>query len=790
MAPVLPNVRPKAPAQSIVTRSGANYRFTVLTEGLLRYEYSADGAFEDRASTFAINRDLPTPPYRVSEREDGLHIITSKFHLTLTGIPFTASSLTAQVLGGVSDWKSRWRFGEPAENLGGTARTLDDVDGRMPLDPGVLARYGYASIDDSSSMLFQCDWVANRIPDRIDGYLFAHGKDFRAGIRDFYAVSGPTPLLPRWALGNWWSRFHPYSEKDYLELMDKFASEKIPLSVAVIDVDWHLITDERVQATGSSGWTGYTWNEKLFPDPVRFMDALHERGLKVTLNDHPADGIYSFEDSYKTLAKVLRHDTSNEDPIPFDPSSREFIQAFFEIVRRPIEHQGLDFWWCDWQQGTHSRVTGIDPLWILNHFSFLDNSINKRPMHFSRFAGPGSHRYPIGFSGDSIVSWDSLRFQPEFTNTAANIGYGWWSHDIGGHRDGKRDEELETRWVQYGVFSPILRLHSSTGLWTNKEPWTFSIEHSQAQSSFLRFRHRLLPYLYSMNVRATEGTPLCTPMYWHHTQDAAFTVPNQYYFGSELIIVPVTEPRTIETRRARVRGWLPPGRFVDIFTETVYDGDRYVWLNRTIDEYPVFAPEGAILTLDAKESGNSCDNTTDFEVLVVVGKDGDFDIFEDDGGPVNGLKTRKTRITFKQEEGRLEISPTEMVDGLPIARKWTLRFLAFSSEAPITCEVDGNSHPVTSERIRNSTKLVLGSVHAASPVVVVLGSGTRLACHPAHMQLRSTINDAQIDFSLKEEIWSALEPGMSRPGQAARLLSLPLRKELIDALIEIVLAEA
>jgi len=449
---------PKARGGSIVTAPDAKYRFTVLTDGLLRYEWSSDGRFEDRASTFVINRDLPTPTFRVLDQEEGgLEIITARFHLSYGKTGFTASSLTAQVLGNVSDWKSRWRYGTSAENLGGTARTLDDVDGRMALDPGILARYGYATIDDSHSMLFDGGgWVTGRVAgDRIDGYLFAYGHDYRTAIRDFYRISGSTPLLPRWALGNWWSRFYPYSADEYLALMDRFKEEQVPLSVAVVDVDWHLIHDERVQATGSSGWTGYTWSDSLFPDPENFMAEIHRRKLKITLNDHPADGVYSFEDAYENMAKALNHDTSRKDPIPFDITNRSFCDAYFDILRRPIERQGNDFWWLDWQQGKHSRVPGLDPLWMLNHFSFLDNSYGgKRPLHFSRFAGPGSHRYPVGFSGDTVVSWATLRFQPEFTNTASNIGYGWWSHDIGGHQAGIRDDELGTRWLQYGVFSP------------------------------------------------------------------------------------------------------------------------------------------------------------------------------------------------------------------------------------------------------------------------------------------------------------------------------------------------
>lgn len=128
-------------------------------------------------------------------------------------------------------------------------------------------------------------------------------------------------------------------------------------------------------------------------------------------------------------------------------------------------------------QGTNTKIEGLDPLWMLNHFHYLDSGRDgKRPMTFSRYAGPGSHRYPVGFSGDTHITWDSLDFQPYFTNTASNIGYGWWSHDIGGHMMGYRDEELEVRWYQYGVFSPINRLHSSNSRFSGKEPWKFSME--------------------------------------------------------------------------------------------------------------------------------------------------------------------------------------------------------------------------------------------------------------------------------------------------------------------------
>lgn len=190
------------------------------------------------------------------------------------------------------------------------------------------------------------------------------------------------------------------------------------------------------------------------------------------MNVHPADGVRSFEDNYEKLAKEIGHETKDEDPISFDVTSQKFLDGYFDIIHRELEHDGVDFWWVDWQQGPYSRKEGIDPLWVLNHFHFLDNQRDgSRALTFSRYAGPGSHRYPVGFSGDTVVTWASLNFQPEFTSKASNIGYIHWSHDIGGHMDGYKNDELATRWVQLGCFSPILRLHSSNNPFNSKEPW-------------------------------------------------------------------------------------------------------------------------------------------------------------------------------------------------------------------------------------------------------------------------------------------------------------------------------
>ena len=647
---------------------GGHYRVTVLDAGLVRLEYSESGEFEDRASQMVVNRAFPATDHEVTETDDLLVIDTDRLRLTYDKSTFTTHGLSVQAKGGYHSHDSVWRYGLDAPNLGGTARTLDDVDGAIPLEKGVLAFNGVAMVDDSRTVLLTDDgWIAPRRAGNIDLYVFSYGRDYKAALKALYKLTGPTPLLPRYALGNWWSRYHPYTAEEYLGLMDRFHDEHVPLSVAVIDMDWHWVD---IDPRYGSGWTGYTWNTDLFPDPEVFLRGLHERGLATSLNVHPAEGVHAHESSYPAIAKRMGIEPSTEAPVPFDPTDPDFVEAYLEELHHPLEDEGVDFWWLDWQQGSHSRTAGVDPLWVLNLEHFTDSARRGRlPITFSRYAGPGSHRYPVGFSGDTVITWDSLDFQPYFTATASNAGYGWWSHDIGGHFKGYRDEELTTRWVQLGVFSPIMRLHSGNNAFITKEPWRFSAAAEAAMRDCLRLRHRLLPYLATMNVRAHEGDPLVSPMYYDHPEDAeAYTVPNQFMFGTELLVAPITTPADPETGLGRVRAWLPEGGWQDLFTGQAYTGGRAVHLHRYLTSIPVLARAGAIVPMVPDDLlGDGTEPPPVVEVRVYPGADGDFTLVEDRDDD----RWVRTRMTWDDASRELTVHDAEGdVDTLPAGRSY------------------------------------------------------------------------------------------------------------------------
>lgn len=642
-------------------------RFSVLSERILRVEKRTESGFVDLPSQSVICRNFAKPRFNATETENKVRIETAS-------AVFVTDKRTLK-----TECVTPLGTARPArrDNLGGTARTLDMTNGHVRTGQGVMSRGGVAEYDDSHSCLIgENAMLVPRPEGGKDKYVFAFGHDFAGGLKEFFALTGYPPLLPKFALGNWWSRYHAYTADEYLALMDEFAAKGLPFTVATVDMDWHIVDDVPREfrphnPTQCAGWTGYTFNKDLFPDHRKFLAELKKRGLAVTFNLHPRDGVRYFEEQYGDMAKACGIDPATKQTVEFDLTDPQFLLAYFDILHHPYEDEGIDFWWIDWQQGTKSKMKNADPLWLLNHYHTIDSGRNgRKPLILSRYAGVGSHRYPLGFSGDTIVSWKSLRLQPRFTSTAANVGFTWWSHDIGGHMFGKGDPELYARWVQFGAFSPVNRLHSTKN-GHSKEPWLYGEEAERVASDFLRLRHRMLPYLYAANVAtATEGTPVCRPMYYDYDEDMAYNVPDQYMFGSELLVAPVlTKARSDGFARTPV--WFPKGEWVNVFTGEREQGGRYKVVENDLSTLPVYAKAGAIVPLIAEREGNSTE-FDEIEVLVFRG-DNRFRMYDEGCGGIvftSRFDGEKLVLDIAPEEGcRTRTLKVRFCDAVPAAEQ-------------------------------------------------------------------------------------------------------------------------
>ena len=710
-------------------------RISLLNPRLLRTE---KGAFTDLPTQTVQSRDFGDVKYTFNDIGKSVIVTTDFVSFSINKQNGDVSSIRIEDFGDITDFSE--------DSLPGTARTLDMANGAVKLDKGITSLSGASVIDDSASLVINPDGSISPREKTLDRYWFAYGHDYLGQLRDFFRLTGEVPLIPKYALGNWWSRYRAYTQEEYRSLMQKFIDRELPVTVATIDMDWHW-TDvidrfgkdanaakpscpqEILYYLAQPGWTGYSWNTELFPDYRELLSWLHNKNFKVTLNIHPSQGVRFFEDQYKEMCTRLGRDPEKKEIIAFDVTDKDFLSAYFEVLHHPYENEGVDFWWIDWQQGTETKIPGLDPLWALNHYHSLDSARGeKRPLILSRYAGLGSHRYPLGFSGDTFCTWESLDFQPYFTNCAANAGYTWWSHDIGGHMHGFQDDELYLRWLQYGVFSPINRLHSSNSDFMGKEPWKRSYAVNMVSESFLRLRHKMIPYLYTANHRThTKGEPICMPMYYRYDTPAAYEVKNQYIFAGQLIVCPITRPADKRLNLAYTEVWLPKGRFTDIFNGRIYEGGRKVRMYRDIDSIPVLAPEGTILPMYRNDRTNDLSLEQPLEIHIWRGN-GSYELYEDDG-ETTAYKNGKYSITsFALEENdstlRLTITPPkDASELLPAEREMYIIFRDVEAEEikitlsnePITIELK-DVKPLENESTEEIKSAILTRVQGSNDI--------------------------------------------------------------------------
>lgn len=775
----------KPPQQPVAAASAAvgagSARFTVLTDRLIRLEYHPEQRFEDRASQAFWFREQPVPEFSVRSSDDLLEIETSSLllrYLPRVGAGFGPANLTVTLKASGQHWHPG---AKAAGNLLGTTRTLDAINGYAPLELGLLSRDGWAVLDDSATLVFTPDyWIEPRTPGGTDWYFFGYGHDYKACLRDYCRVSGQMPLIPRWILGNWWSRYWAYTQDELQGLMNDFQAHEIPLSVCIVDMDWHLTKTGNL----SSGWTGYTWNRELIPDPEGLIRFFHDKGLRTALNLHPAEGVHDHEAQYPEMARRMGIDPATRQPVRFNITNPEFAKAYFEVLHHPQEAMGIDFWWVDWQQGQASDLPGLDPLWLINHLHYHDLGRNgtRRPFIFSRWGREGHQRYPIGFSGDTYRSWESLAFQAYMTPTASNIGYGWWSHDIGGHASGWHDAELFTRWVQFGVFSPIMRMHVTKGRHFDVRPWEFEdIEVTRVLRHALQLRHALIPYLYTMAWRAyKESLPLAQPMYYDYPEhDDAYHCPQQYQFGTELVVAPYVAPANAEIGLSRQVVWLPPGDWYHFFTGEHYAGGGWHALYGKLSDVPVFAKAGAIVPMGSLQGWGGINNPSELHVHVFAGADNTFTLYEDDSDGMAYTRDVHALTRFEQRwsPNRLEftISTPPANDLIPERRTFHLKIRGVMNPARLSATLDGAAVTVSAAYDEATETLQLSGIEIGSSATLRLmaeGNIAGLLSHRSrkHEKILHMLKWFRTQAGIRDQLAARLDTIYDDPAQLAPYL--------------------
>jgi len=686
----------------------SNVRFTVITDGAIRIEYSPDGKFLDGKSFIAVERDYPKSDFTVKDSRNRVVITTPRLILQYKkdGKPFSDDNLS---ITSVPKAKVPFKWYPGKENRGnllGTYRTLDGYNGNMkknkpmPIEDGLLSTEGWTLIDDSNGYIFDnsdWEWIDKRdtATDATDWYFMAYGHDYKKALNDFTVFSGKIPLPPRYAFGYWWSRYWHYSDNDFRDLVESMQEYNIPLDVMVVDMDWHYISD------GLGDWTGYTWSRRLFPRPEGMIQWLHDNDLKVTLNLHPANGIRPFEEHYPEMARHMGINTNVDSlpTIPWNASSKKFMTGWVNTQLKPLERQGVDFWWLDWQQWSKDKnFPNLSNIWWINYVTYTDmeRTRNERPMIYHRWGGLGNHRYQIGFSGDSYISWESLDFQPYYNSTASNVLYGYWSHDIGGHfKAPSIDPELYIRWMQFGMLNPILRTHSTKSEVLNKEPWEFKHDHSKIIRQIVRSRYALAPYIYTMARKTYDsGISLCRPMYYDYPEEKdAYSRKNQYMFGDNILVDPITAPMTDGVSVKEV--WLPDGNdWWEMSTGTLLEGGQKINRQFLLDEYPWYVKAGSVIPMygDIKNlKGNDAPVIVNIIPCFEDVHNEEFLMYEDNGDDRNYASEYATTLLSSKKDGErltVTIHPANgEYKGMPGSRDYSIKVLG--SVVPLSVKING-----------------------------------------------------------------------------------------------------
>ncbi len=625
----------------------ATARFSLLSDTLVRMEYSPSGTFEDRVSVRAMSRPVPVMFAEVKEEAGTVTLRGARIVVTFRpdNLPFHAGNLEVcdasgkrvwrpgmvdtTNLGGVHwamDWVGRgltpagvheatmdhypntseWDLWSSYARLreAGTGDLTEDELRRNPDElvasipphrlsaplrdllyhrskypPGPLSRAGYFVYNDTPTPIVNPSdgWVVERPGEAgyQDLYLFCYGHDYAAALRDVRRLFGASPLLPRYSLGLWFSRFPTFKDAELRDIITEFERHDLPLDVMVLDMEWH-----------QRGWHGWDWSPTHFDNPDGFLAFMRSKNLHATLNVHPQ--VVPVEDSrFERFVKEAGITVIDEDCQPkepgqaavfgnFDASIPSHARAFLEVLHKPVEDQGIDFWWIDGAMPVRSIAGLDDQLWT-NHLyqrHMQRFHPDRRPMVFSRTPGLGAHRYAFHFTGDTKSSWETLANQVEQTLRAGHMGQSFVTHDIGGHMSEFEfiDPELYVRWAHFGVLSPIVRFHSSKiadGIGGERRPWIYGEKVLEAVRRTLRLRMELLPYLYTL---AWESTQTCLPLcrsnaLQNPSWEEGYGEWTSYYLGDRIYAAPVVTPGTFRNVL------LPPGRWYNALTGVWIDSD-------------------------------------------------------------------------------------------------------------------------------------------------------------------------------------------------------------------------
>jgi alpha-D-xyloside xylohydrolase len=523
----------------------------------------------------------------------------------------------------------------------------------------------------------------SEVGDGID-YYFVYGPDLDKVVAGYRRITGPAPMIPRWALGLWQSRQRYETAKASLDVVEGFRSRGIPFDNIV--QDWFYWKEDT--------WGSHEFDKLRFPDPDGWIRKIHDKHARLMISVwgkfYP--GTKNFEAMRSqgflyglNLTEGLRDWVGKEGGYPYtfyDAFNPEAGKLFWSQMEQALFRKNVDAWWLDAPepdllptptldgQRTHMHPTALGSgSRMLNAYSLVNSKTvyegqrsvapDQRVFILTRSAFAGQQHYAAAvWSGDITSTWTALRLQIPAGLGMSVSGIPYWTMDIGGFavparfavahptaEDAEEWRELNVRWFQFGTFVPLLRVHGEA---PKREMWELGGEKHpayQAELKFDRIRYRLLPYIYSLAGAVThEGGTIMRPLVMDFRADAkARDATDQYLFGPAFLVSPVT---TYKSRGRDV--YLPSAAsWYDFWTGTNFTAGQTIEAPAAYYSMPIYVKAGSIVPTGPEIMYTDEKPADPIVLWVYAGADGAFTLYEDDGLTYGYEKGASTRIPIR-----------------------------------------------------------------------------------------------------------------------------------------------
>lgn len=535
-------------------------------------------------------------------------------------------------------------------------------------------------VPEADKNSFTIDAEAGR---QID-YYFVYGHNTDEVISGYRLLTGKPQIVPKWAMGFWQSRERYKTQQDLTEVVSEFRKRKIPLDNIVLD--WSYWREAE--------WGSQDFDEKRFPDPEGMISELHKKyKTRIMISVWPKfyEGIPVYDTFYNKGWLYKRNIADRQkDWIAhgytstfYDAFNEKARKGFWDLIDRKLYRKGIDAWWMDASEpdilsnvSPERRKQQMSPTALGTAAEFLNAyplqnakgiyegqrgvDPDKRVFLLTRSGYAGSQRYAATiWSGDIATRWEDMKAQISAGINFSLSGLPYWTMDIGGFSVERRYEkptekdleewrELNTRWYQFGAFTPLFRVH---GQFPFREIYHIAPEEHPAYKSMLyynKLRYRLMPYIYTLagDTYHNDGT-IMRGLVFDFAKDAKVTdIGDQYMFGPALLINPV---HIYKDRKRSL--YLPAGQgWYDLYTGKYFTGGQQITVDAPYETMPVFVKEGSVIPAGPALQYTDEKTADPVTLFVYGGKDATFTLYEDENLNYNYEKNAFATITFNYNE--------------------------------------------------------------------------------------------------------------------------------------------